>query len=181
MERDKFFLDVGAFTGDSADFWYQRYPDYQVICFEPLQANCEALRAKGYYVVEACAWVRHEKKKFYTGLPQSGSLYSAKRTGGLSPDKFIEVECIDIARFIKTNFRKSDRLVMKLNCEGAEYNIIPHLKKNNLLDWIDRFYIQWHWDKIGLSKAEHDKIASLVESYPWHAMTPKNFKNFKPL
>jgi len=170
------FLDIGAHIGESADFWKKHYPESYVICFEPLPENCKKIREKKYKVIQAAAWIRNEKIKFYTGLPQSGSLYASKITGGINPKKYIEVQGIDVAEYIKKYFTKSDTIVIKMNCEGAEYNIIPHLRKYHLIEWVDAFYVQWHYGKIGVSKQTHDKIAGMIKSSRWRAMFPQAFE-----
>jgi FkbM family methyltransferase len=176
------FLDIGAHIGESSDFWLKHYPESKAICFEPLPANCKRIREKGYKVIQAAAWIRNEKIKFYAGLPESGSLYASKTTGGIDPNRFIDVEGIDLAEYIKVHLRKSDTIVIKMNCEGAEYNIIPHLRKHNLIEWVDTFYIQWHYEKIGVSKQTHDKVKGMIISSRWRAMFPQAFeKEFKKI
>ena len=78
------------------------------------------------------------------------------------------METIDLAEFIKTNFTESDYIILKINCEGCEYEIIPHLQKNGLIDWVNKWYIQWHYEKIRLNTAEHDRIRGMIPiSYEW--------------
>ena len=102
-------------------------------------------------------------------------MYPEKITGHVNRNTHYKVPCIDIAKFVEQF--KGSYIVMKLNVEGAEYNIIPHLKNEGLIDWISKFYVQWHWDKIGITKAEHERIAGMITWYPWKAqMNAKNFK-----
>lgn len=176
----KVFLDIGAHVGESSDFWLEFYPDFKVICFEPYPNNCQLIRKKGYEVIQKAVWIHGNGLRFYTGLHQSGSVYSTKRTGGLNPNKYIHVDSLDLAKFFRERLKKSDYIVAKLNCEGAEYDLIPHLKRQGLLDWVDRWFVQWHWNKIGISEEKHRYISSMINSEAWHAMTPESFrKNFK--
>jgi hypothetical protein len=92
-----------------------------------------------------------------------GSLYGHKTTGSVNINNFYEVDCIDIREYI-VNLR-AEYVVVKLNCEGAEYEIIPHLQEVR----VNKYYIQWHWDKVGISKAKHNMISSMVKWYPWEA------------
>lgn len=88
----------------------------------------------------------------------------------------ILLSCMDIAEFIKQF--EGAYIIMKMNCEGAEYDIIPHMAGCDVLSWIDKFYIQWHWDKIGLSRFNHDIISGMVTSYAWNAQfNADKFKN----
>jgi len=170
----KIFIDIGAHKGESCDMFLKHRPGFKVVCFEPDPRNQKIIKQKGYKLMSGAAWTYDGKIKLYTGLPESNSLYWTKTTGGISQDKFIWVTCFDLAKFIRSNYTKEDTIIIKMNCEGAEYHLIPHLK--DLLDWVDAWYVQWHWNKIGVSEFIHSEIKSMIDSKPWHAMMPKKFK-----
>ena len=172
----KIFIDIGAHKGESCDMLLKHRPGFEVVCFEPDPRNQKIIKEKGYPLMSGAAWMYDGKIKLYTGLPESNSLYSTKTTGGIRKDKFIWVQCFDLAEFIRSNYTKQDHIIIKMNCEGAEYNLIPHLKDNGLLDWIDKWYVQWHWNKIGVSEREHNHISGMINSKPWYAMMPKKFQ-----
>ena len=81
-----------------------------------------------------------------------------KTTGNLDKVNPIEVECVDLDKWIKGNFNKTDFIVLKLDIEGAEYKVLPHMIKNGSIDYINHIFIEWHWNKIGLSKRNHDEL-----------------------
>lgn len=174
MQQDKqIFLDCGAWNGTSVDFFLEHYPEadeFEIHSFECLPDNIELLKNKQTNAHEYAVWTSNGHTRLYTGLTESGSIYKEKTSGGLSPTRYIDVNTIDIAEFIKNNFTKDDYIIMKLNVEGAEYDILPHMLKEGILDWIDEWYIQWHWNKIKLNKTVHDKVSSLVKWNPWLAM-----------
>jgi len=37
------------------------------------------------------------------------------------------------------------KIILKIDCEGAEYEILPHLDKQNLLKLVDQIFIEWHF------------------------------------
>jgi FkbM family methyltransferase len=55
-----------------------------------------------------------------------------------------KIECIDFADFIKNNFQINDYIVCKMDIEGAEYEVIEHLAKNNALSYINVLFVEWH-------------------------------------
>lgn len=180
----KIFLDCGAWTGTSVDFFRKYYPnadEFKIYCFECLPENLNKLyEFKNIMIIPKAIWITNCKKKFYTGLSESGSLDSKKKTGGINPDNFIIVDCIDIVEFIKENFTKNDYIIMKLNIESAEYNVIQYLFDEDLIGWIDKWYIEWHWAKIGMSIKEHNRIKSMIpKNYSWPAMFDCNSERFK--
>lgn len=174
----KIFLDCGGWDGTSISFFKKNYPDadrYKIFCFEPLPENLERLVERygnddSVVIIPVAVWSWDGWLKFYKGLTQSGSVYKEKRTGGVNPDNWIDVECIDFGRWVVENIKKDDYVVCKLNVEGAEYDILEKMYRRDMLGLIDKWYVQWHWDKVGVSKDRHDKISKLVKWYEWRAM-----------
>ena len=178
------FLDCGAWNGCSVDFFRENYPDgdkFEVFCFECLPANIEILRKrKDIRLVRKAVWVKNEFVKFFTAsYTESGTLYSGKTTGGVSTENPISVETINLVEFIKDNFSEDDNIVLKLNIEGAEYDVIKHMAHHGILGWINKYYIQWHWNKIrGFEKSRHDTVSSMIKWHSWDAML-NNVEKFK--
>lgn len=166
----KVFLDIGAHKGESVDFFRKHHPqgtEFEYYCFECDKRNIEILRERNdIHLIEGAAWVSDEPVKYYFGVDDGGTMYGGKTTGEITSNNWYMVNGIDLASFIKRIW--ADYIVIKMNCEGAEYNIIPHLEQNNIINCIDKWYIQWHWQKIGLSEAQHNKVAGMIpEFWEW--------------
>jgi FkbM family methyltransferase len=56
----------------------------------------------------------------------------------------LKVKCFDFSSFIKDNFNKEDYIVVKLDIEGAEYEVMDKLISDNTIDYIDSIYVEWH-------------------------------------
>ena len=169
----KAFIDIGGWTGVSTEFFLKNHPngkEFKHFIFEPDKRHIETLKRKGLNVIPAAAGTYDGEVKYYWPISSTlagGSIYSTKQTGGICETRFYKVKSVDIRRFIEQlkDIAKADYIVVKMNCEGAEYEIIPHIKDLK----IDKYYIQWHWDKIGISKAKHDMVAAMIPWYPWEA------------
>lgn len=166
----KIFLDIGAYNGVSVEFFLANHPqakEFEIFCFECDERNIATLQSKNLPIdlIEAAAWSRNGYVDYYYGKDDGGTMYPKKSTGNISLERHHYVECIDLAEFIKGNFIKSDYIILKMNCEGAEYELIPHLKAKNLINWISKWYIQWHAEKIGISGILHKVIQSMVPKY----------------
>jgi FkbM family methyltransferase len=182
----KIFIDIGGWTGVSAEFFLKNHPkanEFDIFTFECDKKNIEIIQKKNLPItlIKKAVWSRNGKIKFYFsngGTKAGGTIYSSKKTGHIDDSNYYEVECIDIAEFIRF-FNEDDYIIMKLNCEGAEYEIIPRLKDEGLLHWINKWYVQWHWDKIGISKEKHDQVARMIKSYNWECQfNASRFKNY---
>jgi FkbM family methyltransferase len=56
----------------------------------------------------------------------------------------LEIPCIDISQWLKENCSFDDFVVIKLDVEGAEYNILEKILKDTTASLIDDIYIEWH-------------------------------------
>lgn len=170
----KIFLDCGAHNGSSVRNFcktYSDWQDYEIYSFEPdpqhhkkwpvtLQIcgiNGVTERLRSFEVIKKAVWIEDCQKEFHTTeanfRPEGGSTlnkdkhhHNYKKYNDRPGYKFstIQVTCVDINDFIISNFNISDYIVMKLDVEGAEYDIIPHMLYHNTFNYIDEFYIEWH-------------------------------------
>ncbi len=56
----------------------------------------------------------------------------------------IKVKCFDFSSFIKENFNKEDYIIVKLDIEGAEYEVLDKLFIDGTIDYINHIYVEWH-------------------------------------
>ena len=56
----------------------------------------------------------------------------------------IEVESIDLSKWIINNFNKDDFIVLKMDIEGAEYKIVPKMFEDGSVNYINYAFIEWH-------------------------------------
>jgi FkbM family methyltransferase len=161
------FLDVGALDGSSVKFFRDNHPEsnqFEIYSFEPFPENIrklEQVRPK-VHVIPKAAWSSDGEVTMYVGKPKSGTMYADKATGLVDAKNKITVPTIDFAKFILDHFKKEDEIWLKLNVEGAEYEIIPHLHYYGLIPWFDRMFIMWHARKIPSLQSKHDAVVALV-------------------
>ena len=58
--------------------------------------------------------------------------------------KIIQVESIDFARFLKSTAEESDRVIVKLDIEGSEYEVLNHLINTGAIYLIDDLICEFH-------------------------------------
>lgn len=181
-EMRRIFIDLGAHIGESAKFFRKHHPEgntFEVFCFEPEPGNIEILeQLKDVWnlrIIPKAASYYNSTAKLYTGMSESGSLYQEKRTGGLDGETHVIVETIDFIEWLN-ELVSSDyvpEIWLKMNIEGEEYEIIPRMHEFGLLKFVHRFYINWHWKKIGVPKELHDRIKAMIPEdkiFRWWAM-----------
>jgi FkbM family methyltransferase len=184
----KIFIDLGVMNGRSIEFFRKHHPEsrqFEIFGFECLPENLkkinEGVADPGIFtLIPAAAWIVNGTVRLYRGGMKGSSVCPEKSTGGISPDNYIDVPCVDFADWLKTNFKPDDYIILKMNIEGAEYRIIENLKENGLIPWISKWYISWHWHKIGMDKAEHERISAMVPGWhPWRTGGPEAIRNFE--
>jgi FkbM family methyltransferase len=130
----KVFLDVGAHEGGTLEA--VRDPKYgfdRIYCFEPASACWPALEAEQDERVVVCRfglWDRTVDHELYDPGSVGASLF---------PDKFRELRPGESAHFVRASewFRDhlgaDDEIFLKLNCEGAEADIVEDLLESGEL------------------------------------------------
>ena len=59
-------------------------------------------------------------------------------------NKTCDVSCIDFSKYILDNFNKDDFIVIKMDIEGAEYDVLEHMIEKNVLHYINHIIIEFH-------------------------------------
>jgi FkbM family methyltransferase len=160
------FIDLGAYRGLYVSrFKKSKYyiPDTRIYAFEcnPRLAGIDY--GAGITTIRKAAWIYDGELKFYISKVnpahvQGSSVYKEKRTGNLDREHPIKTPCIDFSKWLKDNFKPEDNIYLKMNIEGAEYDILEKMILDGTIDYIKTAWIQWHWQKCGIPQDRHNKI-----------------------
>jgi FkbM family methyltransferase len=132
--QEPLIIDVGANTGLFAIRMKQLYPRAHVFCYEPFPSNYDQLKQNleqsqfdSCYLFEKGVGGTARKEKLFIHHRNIGghSIYKDQSSGG----EYVEIELIDITEVLRNIDRRSCNL-LKLDCEGAEYEIIKSIDKN---------------------------------------------------
>lgn len=171
----KIFLDIGTHNGQTLEIAMEKYPDFDLFMgIEPVTSLCEEAIGRCY---------RHPDKKwkifnialdsldlpkkeviFYEDLSKGnhklGSSLLADKT--MRKNRQIKVWCHDVNHFFRTYFCNGDKIVMKIDVEGKEYDIFSTLISSGLLKkYVIKIFAEWHWNKVpSIPKDYHNKILS---------------------
>ncbi len=131
LPQPDFVIDGGANTGLFSVAVATRWPAAQIIAFEPVPSNLEAIESH-LKANQVEALVRVERaalaaingsKRFFLREANQGSF-----SDGLPAERSIEVDCRAIAQYLPSN-QESLKLI-KLDIEGAEVEVLDALFKN---------------------------------------------------
>jgi FkbM family methyltransferase len=81
-----------------------------------------------------------------------------------NPEAVIVKEpCIDLSKFVLSQFDPHDYLILKMDIEGAEYDVLKHMIESNALFRLSELYVEYHW----WGKTEYrEAIESHIHSIP---------------
>lgn len=154
-DRDFRVIDIGMNVGYTSIFYAMNPRVREIYGFEPFQPTFKRAAEN----LECCGEVGKKIKAFSIGLGSRNEMktvkYNSKDSESMSAvieNDGSESEVIVIKDAAETlgpllTCSGTERIVCKMDCEGAEYDIFESLERGNLLEKIDVFLIEWHfWD-----------------------------------
>lgn len=159
------FIDCGANIGQQVQF--AGPTGATIYAFEPnpfafRKLKKVARKFKSVYCYQSAVLNKESKMRLYLHQnsnndnvfwSQSSSLNKNKSNNDIN--NYIEVEVIDLPKFIKQNNIKKIKLI-KIDIEGAEYDLLRGLIDNEIYKIVDKIFVETHEDKIP-SLVEQDK------------------------
>jgi len=151
--KRKVFVDIGGHTGESIRSFFRQVPDarhWEIHSFEPDPDNATLLRevygvAGNVRIWNKAAWTEQTSLPLYRGHVHNGegsTLLDNKQTGAVDYLNPMLVDTVDLSAWLMS--LTADEIVMKMNVEGAEYHLLPHLIETGALNKISRLYVQTH-------------------------------------
>lgn len=146
-------VDLGC-APHEGDFSIERLIDrYNPLClwgFDPLLVNDEDTRHKGtwVYLSKKVAWIGEGTMKMGIGgrTLLNATLMEEKKHEGEWGEE-VEVEFFDFGDWLQ-DVKDEERLIVKMNIEGAEFPLLENLHERGLDALIDLLHVSWHDDRM---------------------------------
>lgn len=132
--------------------------DFELFGFEsPRYADNQRTRERfsglPFTLIENLVWVHDGWVLFDSdGLSPDCRILEVSRTESTDPwrhpnasAELVHEPCLDLAAFVRRHFGPEDYLVLKLDIEGAEYEVLDHLMGQGMLSWFRELYVEYHW------------------------------------
>lgn len=178
------YIDAGGHGGQSIDRFKNMMgaiPNARIYSFECHPRCYEKLKSyatDNIIVSNKAVWIEDGEIDFYLdmldkttdrGFPGQASTISKTKMergieGQFTNDSLIKVPCIDFSKWIKTNLNKSDYIFLKMDIEGAEYEVLDRMIETGAINYLDDLDIEFHWHKIGLDKNIHDELVDKLKN-----------------
>jgi len=151
----KIILDCGSHLGESVRKFRNMFLDDiceyymfepNTFLFEQINNNLEFENCKKF---NNAVSNKNEIVKFWGCTKNKNSVGSTLEKSkanwdNIAENDYIEIQTIDLSKFIQDNFSKEDYIILKLDVEGAEYNILDRLFETNVIEYINEFYCEFH-------------------------------------
>jgi FkbM family methyltransferase len=198
MDARKVFLDIGAHIGESVGrfFTQVKNPDsWYIYCFEPLVESWEILRKNvaGFPRVrcycKAITGGDTPLRDFWVGTKNDaeGSTLRPDKTTGDLISRPVKVVAETLGSFLICNLRPDDKVALKLNIEGGEYEVMQYILEHDFVAKFTHIFIQLHTEKLnprGLAdrqKLEQDFRRACLERGVKLFYADKHVSDFSPL
>jgi len=138
MDTNAVVIDCGAYHGAWSRKIYDRY-HCKILAFEPIEA---------YYMIAVAALAGTGAYVYHAGLGPFNATCTISVAGDASSilvrsEHQEQVRIMTLDEVIHKHALSRIRL-MKINIEGAEYNLLDHLVATNAVEQIDDLQVQFH-------------------------------------
>ena len=89
-----------------------------------------------------------------------------RETGGygtLDVANPVKVRTIDLSRWLRQHTNKFDYIILKLDVEGAEYDILEKMIQDRIIRRIKHLFVEWHWNRVGISRERHEELIRALQ------------------
>ena len=159
----KVFLDCGTNMGQGLNEFDSKLklinqPDWKIYCFEP--NPCIGLttlfpKATNITYLQKAVWIKNTSLEFcmqgkdadnLNGLGSKLEVVDKKYNPGNCRFKLETVEAIDLSEFILKLVKEDSNveIYMKMDIEGAEFEVLQHLIDTNTIRYIKEVYCECH-------------------------------------
>ncbi len=204
--KQKVFIDCGANTGSSYKLFHEIWPnpeEYWMVSFEidpnlkPYYAGFEnhtAFVPMGVSSTESTftAYLENAWTPQVDTDPDFTVKEKGMKWGGGSlftfgtqekPDfrrwkRHINVPTFDLSKYIKDNFREEDEVILKIDIEGAEYDVIDKMLNDSTFSLVDYFFLEFHdgqptgWTQTQMNNLRTRMVQAGVSYSKWEAEHP---------
>jgi len=171
----KKFYDIGSHHGQSLSMFYDQRSDaseFDIFAFEPLAESFEKLVStctKNNWSNVLCSMKlvgnTNIIRDVYVGKTNAGvgsTMLRGKITGNIDYQLAVRKECVRFVDFLRATSEKDDYIVVKINAEGAEYEILVDLYRSGAFKRINKLVVFFHSNKF--SPADIRKQMMIIES-----------------
>lgn len=167
-------LDCGSNVGQGYEILSKKLnvdSNWDVYMFEPNKKCVDILNNKynNFNIFNKAVWTVNEKRKLtleycpYFNDWIGGATHIIETDNYIKPvyikDEYLKagdyVDCIDFSEFLSFTFNKNDKIILKFDIEGAEFDVLDKMINDKTIFLISTIYVEWHNHLIKNKKNEN--------------------------
>ena len=154
-------IDVGCATHGSADSIAALIEEFHprlLYGFDPAVGSWSANQRRDTLVINdpRVAWTHNGVVGF-----------DSKAQFGTVSDAGVQTPCFDLAEFVLQLAARKDPIVVKIDAEGSEYALLPHLRATAADLCIERMLVEWHCEVCGIGGNGRHREGCLADKDAW--------------
>lgn len=179
----KAFIDLGAYKGDTIEQFFNwghllgDPKEFEIHAFEPNPGCHKRLKTiakqKGNVIVHPeAAWIKNGEVDLMVEGIGSTIMRSKK---GWNDHKVIKVPSVQFSYWLWAEYADTwDFTVLKMDIEGAEFEVLEEMLKTNTINAIDHLWVEFHQNKVTDYTTQYknelvDRIKKIVPNFwEWH-------------
>jgi hypothetical protein len=150
----KIYLDCGTHLGEGLNNFIEMFSitdKWEVYSFEPntelWQLHDSQNTLSNVKYINKAIYVHDDTIKFNIAHPNTDASSIFGKHIGDNLSKTVDMQCLDLSKFILDNFSKDDFIVVKMDIEGAEYEVLRKMIKDNSIFYINHLFVEFHSHK----------------------------------
>lgn len=179
----KFFLDVGAFNGETIRSALNPIYGFDYIHgFEPSPnrySRLKKIKSSRVYIHNFGLSNKTYKTTLFGVNTIGASVYFEKRFKGLNDKRMkCEISLNRASLWISQNTQLDDQIYLKLNCEGSEVDILQDLIDTKMIYRVKSIFVDFDIQKVKNQEYRQDLLEKQLQKLNIEYFTPVNFKDF---
>jgi FkbM family methyltransferase len=168
----KIFIDCGYYRGKAIQI-FKKKPEYdesfEFFAFDPnrfKEERLEEIKSQGIKFINKAVWIYDGEIKFYASGRRHGQANSIyPNPNKPRRERIRKVGCVDFGKWILDNFSKDDHIVLKMDIEGAEYEVLQKMLKDGSIHYINSMYLECHYNRNdGVAGKEFSELRERLKS-----------------
>lgn len=163
-------IDGGYHIGSYTKQFLEVNPKcHKIYAFEPMKFN-QLKQTQDISLYDQAIWTSDGScKMFISSNPEASSLM--ENSIHIDTDDSITVSCLDFSKWLNRFDYKEHYIHLKLDIEGAEYDVVNKLINDGTIKLISDFVCEWHRPRRHRShkiKEQLKSFSNVVHIQDWH-------------